>query len=73
MGLTPKQARLLRDLTQQEVADLLGVHRQTYMKWENRPDEIPVGKAKEFSKIVGVSVDNIFFNSDSTLSRNNVS
>lgn len=69
MTLTPRQARLLSDLSQLEVAEKLGVHRQTYMKWERNPDEMPVGKAKEFSVIVGSSVDQIFFNPESTLSR----
>lgn len=69
MVLSPKQARMLCDLTQQEVAERLGVHRQTYMNWERNADEMPVGKAKEFSKIVGKGVDEIFFDSVSTLSR----
>lgn len=60
MTLTPRQARILSDLSQLEVAERLGVHRQTYMKWERNPDEMPVGKAKEFSVIVGSSVDQIF-------------
>ncbi len=66
MEISPRQARILSDLSQKEVADKLGVHRQTYMKWEHNPDEMPVGKAKEFSLIVRRSVDQIFFNSQST-------
>lgn len=66
MGISLKQARLLSDLSQKEVAKRLGVHRQTYMKWEHNPDEMPVGKAKDFSVIVGRKVDEIFFNSIST-------
>jgi DNA-binding XRE family transcriptional regulator len=68
MVISPKQARVLCDLSQKEVAYKLGVHRQTYMKWERNPDEIPVGKAKEFSEIVGRGVDEIFFVPESTLS-----
>lgn len=62
MTVTPRQARLLSDLSQQEVAKKLGVHRQTYMKWEHNADEMPVGKAKEFCVIVGRKLDEIFFN-----------
>lgn len=69
MELTLKQARLLADLTQRQVAEKLGVHPQTYMKWEKTPDEIPVGKAKELSKILGREVDEIFFTRRSTKSR----
>jgi len=72
MPLSLKQARLLADLTQKEVAQKLGVHRQTYMKWERNADEMPVGKAKQFAKIVGRSIDEIFFHSESTLSRNDI-
>jgi DNA-binding XRE family transcriptional regulator len=68
MVISPKQARVLCDLTQQEVANQLGVHRQTYMNWERNADEMPVGMAKQFSKIVGRGVDEIFFSKESTLS-----
>jgi len=67
--MSPKQARLRKELSQQKVAELLGVHRQTYMKWEHNADEMPIGKAKEFCKIVSIPVDEIFFNVESTLSR----
>jgi DNA-binding XRE family transcriptional regulator len=69
--LTMKQARLLAGLTQQETADLLDVHKQTYVKWERKPDLIPLGKARNFSKTVERRIDEIFFDTDSTLSREN--
>ena len=68
MALSVKQARLLSDFTQKAVAEELGVHRQTFSKWELNPDEMPVGKAKEFSALVNRNVDEIFFNQQSTLS-----
>ncbi|WP_217594110.1 helix-turn-helix domain-containing protein [Cohnella sp. GbtcB17] len=69
MTLTVRQARLLSDKTQQNMADMMDVHKQTYAKWEKHPDAMPVGKAKEFSAIVGLGVDEIFFDPCSTLSR----
>lgn len=60
MSISPKQARVLSNLSQRKVAEELGVHRQTYMRWEHNPDEMPVGKAKQFSAIVGRGVDEIF-------------
>ncbi|WP_088227816.1 helix-turn-helix transcriptional regulator [Desulfosporosinus sp. FKB] len=69
MAISAKQARLRKELSQKKVAELLGVHRQTYMKWEHNADEMPVGKAKEFCKIVNLPVDEIFFSPGSTLSR----
>lgn len=69
MSISPRQARVLCDMTQEEVAKKLKVHRQTYMKWEHNADEMPVGKAKEFSEIVGRRIDEIFFVPQYTLSR----
>jgi len=69
MAITLKRARLLSEMTQVETARKLGVHRQTYMRWEKNPDEIPVGKAKEVSILFDVGVDELFFNRESTLSR----
>lgn len=61
MTVSPKQARLLCEKSQKEIAEMLGVHRDTYTKWEKNPDAMPVGKAKEFAVIVGREVDEIFF------------
>ncbi|SEQ22446.1 DNA-binding transcriptional regulator, XRE-family HTH domain [Virgibacillus subterraneus] len=69
MELTLKQARQFSDLSQAEIAGMLGVHRQTYMKWERNPDEMPLGKAKEFSIFTKTPLDNIFFIPSSTFSR----
>lgn len=32
------------NITQQDAAVLLGVSRITYIKWENEPDTMPIGK-----------------------------
>lgn len=66
MAITLKQARLLSDLTQKEVAVKLGVHMQTYMKWEKSPEDMPVRKAKEVSQLFNRGVDEIFFDTIST-------
>ncbi|MCM3598971.1 helix-turn-helix transcriptional regulator [Metabacillus idriensis] len=69
MILTLKQARLLKGLTQRDVAKELGVHVQTYSKMEKQPDEVTIGEAKKICEILDMSYDFIFFNIDSTLSR----
>lgn len=69
LKLTLKQARLLAGLTQRDVAEVLGVHVQTYMKWERNPEEMSIGTAKQFSRIVNVSLENIFFDMESNLIR----
>jgi putative transcriptional regulator len=71
MQLSVKKARLISGLTQKEVADKLGVHSHTYMKWEKNPEIMSIGVAKQFSKLVGIEVEDIFFESESNLIRQN--
>lgn len=61
MQLTVKQARKMAGLTQQAMADGLGINRSTYIKLEKNPDEITVGQAKKICEMTGVVIDNIFF------------
>jgi DNA-binding XRE family transcriptional regulator len=67
--LTLKQARLIKGFTQVQMANMLGIHVQTYQKMEKHPDEVTVKQAKQLSEILEFSYDFIFFNTDSTLSR----
>ncbi|MGE8080481.1 helix-turn-helix domain-containing protein [Peribacillus loiseleuriae] len=69
MILTLKQARLLKGFTQRDIANKLGVHVQTYSKMEKQPDEVTIGDAKKICEILELSYDFIFFNTNSTLSR----
>ncbi|MFE7082529.1 helix-turn-helix transcriptional regulator [Priestia megaterium] len=69
MKFTLKQARLLKGFTQKELAEKLGIHKQTYSKMEKHPDDVTIGDAKRLSEILGFSYDFIFFNNNSTLSR----
>lgn len=69
MNITLRQARLLKGMTQKEVAEKLGVHVHTYSKMEKSPDEVTIGEAKKISEILEFSYDFIFFNDGSTLSR----
>ena len=57
-----KQARILREKTQDYMAELLGIHVQTYRKLEQNPDNVTVGQAKVISKNLGFPYDTIFFN-----------
>ncbi|WP_430482773.1 helix-turn-helix transcriptional regulator [Rossellomorea marisflavi] len=68
---TLKQARLVKGLTQKDMAEKLNVHVQTYMKMEKRPDDVTIGDAKKICEILNMNYDFIFFNSNSTLSRVN--
>lgn len=61
MTYTPKQIRLLNEASQQEYADKMGVHVQTYRKMENHPEEMTIGQAKLFSNISGYPMESINF------------
>ncbi|MBG9838389.1 MULTISPECIES: helix-turn-helix transcriptional regulator [Bacillus cereus group] len=68
MILTIRQARLVKGITQRDVAKKLNVHVQTYRKMEEHPDNITIGDAKIICDYLGMSYDQIFFNYNSTLS-----
>lgn len=52
MVVTVKQARILKDLTQKDMAAKLGVHRDTYVKWETNTDLMSIAALKKFLQIV---------------------
>jgi DNA-binding XRE family transcriptional regulator len=70
---TVRQARKHADFTQLEMANALGVDRTTYFKWERRPSLITVPKAHIIARLTGIPFDQIFFNDESTESREEAS
>lgn len=64
--LTLKQARLIAEVNQVEVARAIGVSRYTYMQLEKNPDKATVAQAKAISKFLNVPYDEIFFGTAST-------
>ena len=66
MGFTVKQARQYAGFTQREMAEKLGVSRDTYRKIEKSPEDATVATAKRISEVVGIPIDQIFFTSIST-------
>lgn len=56
-----REAREKRGLTQQEVADELGVSRQTYIRFEKKPEKANVRQARRLCEILSCSYDGIFF------------
>lgn len=62
MGLSLKQWRLAKEISQAEMADKCGVHRNTYASWEEHPEEISVKNAVIIANALQESVDKIFFN-----------
>lgn len=70
---TVKQARMLKGKTQAEMADCLGVCRDTYRAIEQNPDRATVKQAKAISEFLDMDMEQIFFDKVSTLSRDKVS
>ena len=63
---TLKSARVFRNMTQQELADKLGVHVNTYSDWERHPEDLKIRNAKRIAEILDISANDIFFGSDTT-------
>lgn len=61
MPITLKQARIGIDATQQEIADEMGVHVQTYARMEKHPEDMTIAQAKRFSEIVKRPISDIYF------------
>ena len=70
MKYSVKQARLLAGLTQIQMAEKMGVHRDTYRKIESYPESATIEQGKQISAITGIGFDEIFFDTNSTSSRN---
>ena len=69
MVFSVKQARLISNLKQTDMAKKLGIHVQTYRKIEQNPDLATIEQAKKIAEIVEIPYDEIFFTCNSTLSR----
>ena len=61
MKFSLKAARITAGMTQDEVAELLGVHVQTYRKLEENPNLATIEQAKKLSDRLNVPYDDIFF------------
>ena len=61
MQLTLKQTRLIKEKTQGEMAQMLGIHVQTYRKLEENPENVTIGQAKKISSFLKISYNDIFF------------
>ena len=71
MRLTVKQARLVKGLTQRNMAEKLNVHVQTYRAIEQNPENASIAQAKIISEELGLSLEDLFFGDKSTFGREN--
>ena len=58
--MTIKAARINVGLTQEMLAEKMGVHRQTISSWESNPSAMQIKEAERLCSILGVSFNQIF-------------
>lgn len=61
-----KAARVDAGLTQEELANKMGVHRLTISSWETNPSTMQIKDAELLCKILNIPISNIFFGYNST-------
>ncbi len=61
---TIREIRLMKEISQQQAADAVGVHVNTYIAWEKQPEKIPIAKALALAEFFGVSVTEINFHAN---------
>ena len=57
---TLKELRARNNLTQQEIAEKLGISRQRYIEIEKKPSKVSVEKMSAIAKILKVGIGDIF-------------
>lgn len=62
--LTLRAWRRAKEISQEEIAKRLGIHVNTYLNWEKKPQDISVDNAKRLSEILGVPLDDISFKTE---------
>lgn len=58
-----REAREAKGLSQNDVAVALNISRQTYLRYEENPEVMPVYQAKAACKFIGCDIRDIFFGS----------
>ncbi|MBE5922626.1 MAG: helix-turn-helix transcriptional regulator [Lachnospiraceae bacterium] len=55
-----KELRARKNLTQSEVAEIMGISVQTYNAWEKDVSNVAIGKVNALAEFFGVTVGEIF-------------
>ena len=61
MQISLRSARVNANLSQEELAKKLGVHRNTIVNWEKDPSSLSIRKAEKVCRALNVSISDIFF------------
>lgn len=69
MRISLKAARVNANMTQEEAAKKIDVHRQSIMAWENGDTPIKTAQLMALCQVYNVSIDDIILPTKSTSSR----
>ncbi|NPC90986.1 helix-turn-helix transcriptional regulator [Bacillus sp. WMMC1349] len=58
---TPKEWRARLNLTQDDVAKALGIHRTTYSSWERNPQKMEIEEGVALADVFGCDFSEIIF------------
>lgn len=58
---TLKQWRGIREMSQKDISERLGVHINTYQNWEKEPGKIKVEQAQRLAEVFQTPIDAIDF------------
>ena len=66
MGLTLEEWRRARNVSQEKMAEVCGVHLNTYRLWEKSPGEIRIDNAIKIADFLQISLDDIILSANTT-------
>lgn len=66
MPISAKHARILKDLTQEQVAEKLDISLASYQRFERDIRKMRVGKLEKLAELLGVEPSDLFTPADST-------
>lgn len=64
--LTVKEWRKAKDFSVVKMAEMLEVSPTTWMKWEDDPSLIPIGKLDKFCELVGAELEQVIYRQETT-------
>lgn len=59
MKLTMREWRRLKEISQEKMAVMLGIHVNTYRAWEEKPSEIKISSAMKVADLLGITLDDL--------------
>jgi len=64
--LTLEEWRRAKNISQEKIADVCGVHVNTYRIWEKSPGEIRIDNAIKIADFLNISLDDIILSANTT-------